>query len=105
MDSCCKRESLETIVENAIQLSSTDIHLQCGQPIYLRHGDGLRATSFMCTTELIEDILRRCGIASYEWQSLDEACSCCGVRIRVIYIELIRPYVVHCDYFVISNLS
>ena len=83
MDSCCKRESLETIVENAIQLSSTDIHLQCGQPIYLRHGDGLKATSFMCTTELIEDILRRCGIASYEWQSLDEACSCCGVRIRV----------------------
>ncbi|MDU2076215.1 MAG: type II secretion system protein E, partial [Veillonella sp.] len=80
MDSCCKRESLETIVENAIQLSSTDIHLQCGQPIYLRHGDGLKATSFMCTTELIEDILRRCGIASYEWQSLDEACSCCGVR-------------------------
>ena len=71
MDSCCKSESLETIVENAIQLSSTDIHLQCGQPIYLRHGDGLRATSFMCTTELIEDILRRCGIASYEWQSLD----------------------------------
>ena len=97
MDSCCKSESLETIVENAIQLSSTDIHLQCGQPIYLRHGDGLRATSFMCTTELIEDILRRCGIASYEWQSLDEACSCCGVRIRV--------HVVHCDYFVISNLS
>ena len=47
MDSCCKRESLETIVENAIQLSSTDIHLQCGQPIYLRHGDGLKATSFM----------------------------------------------------------
>jgi len=83
VDSCCKSESLETIVENAIQLSSTDIHLQCGQPIYLRHGDGLRATSFMCTTELIEDILRRCGIASYEWQSLDEACSCCGVRIRV----------------------
>ncbi|MDU2116486.1 MAG: type IV pilus twitching motility protein PilT [Veillonella sp.] len=81
MDSCCKRESLETIVENAIQLSSTDIHLQCGQPIYLRHGDGLKATSFMCTTELIEDILRRCGIASYEWQSLDEACSCCGVRM------------------------
>ena len=51
MDSCCKSESLETIVENAIQLSSTDIHLQCGQPIYLRHGDGLKATSFMCTTE------------------------------------------------------
>ena len=83
MDSCCKSESLETIVEKAIQLSSTDIHLQCGQPIYLRHGDGLKATSFMCTTELIEDILRRCGIASYEWQSLDEACSCCGVRIRI----------------------
>ena len=83
MDSCCKSESFETIVENAIQLSATDIHLQCGQPIYLRHGDGLKATSFMCTTELIEDILRRCGIASYEWQSLDEACSCCGVRIRV----------------------
>ena len=46
MDPCCKSESLETIVvKNAIQLSSTDIHLQCGQPIYLRHGDGLRATS------------------------------------------------------------
>ena len=83
MDLCCKSERLETIVEKAIQLSSTDIHLQCGQPIYLRHGDGLKATSFMCTTELIEDILRRCGIASYEWQSLDEACSCCGVRIRI----------------------
>lgn len=83
MDLCCKSESLETIVEKAIQLSSTDIHLQCGQPIYLRYGDGLKATSFMCTTELIEDILRRCGIASYEWQSLDEACSCCGVRIRI----------------------
>ena len=83
MDSCCNSESLETIVEQAIQLSSTDIHLQCGQPIYLRHGDGLKATSFVCTTDLIEDILRRCGIASYEWQSIDEACSCCGVRIRV----------------------
>ena len=71
MDSCCKRESLETIVENAIQLSSTDIHLQCGQPIYLRHGDGLKATSFMCTTELIEDILRRCGIASVSYTHLD----------------------------------
>ena len=76
-------ESLETIVEEAIHLSSTDIHLQCGEPIYLRHGDGLKATQFVCTTTLIEDILRRCGIASYEWQSLDEACSCCGVRIRV----------------------
>ena len=43
--------------------------------IYLRHGDGLKATSFVCTTDLIEDILRRCGIASYEWQSIDEACS------------------------------
>ena len=83
MDSCCNSGSLETIVEQAIQLSSTDIHLQCGEPIYLRHGDGLKATSFICTTILIEDILRRCGIASYEWQSLDEACSCCGVRIRV----------------------
>ena len=105
MDSCCKRESLETIVENAIQLSSTDIHLQCGQPIYLRHGDGLKATSFMCTTELIEDILRRCGIASYEWQSLDEAVPVVVCVSVFIYIELIRPYVVHCDYFVISNLS
>ena len=76
MDSCCKNESLEAIVEQAIQLSSTDIHLQCGEPIYLRYGDGLKATSFTCTTALIEDILRRCGIASYEWQSLDEACSC-----------------------------
>ena len=38
-------EILETIVEQAIQLSSTDIHLQCGEPIYLRHGDGLKATS------------------------------------------------------------
>ena len=83
MDSCCNSGNLETIVEQAIQLSSTDIHLQCGEPIYLRHGDGLKATSFICTTILIEDILRRCGIASYEWQSLDEACSCCGVRIRV----------------------
>ena len=83
MDSCCNSESLETIVEEAIHLSSTDIHLQCGEPIYLRHGDGLKATQFVCTTTLIEDILRRCGIVSYEWQSLDEACSCCGVRIRV----------------------
>ncbi len=83
MDSCCNSESLETIVEEAIHLSSTDIHLQCGEPIYLRHGDGLKTTQFICTTTLIEDILRRCGIASYEWQSLDEACSCCGVRIRV----------------------
>lgn len=48
MDSCCKRESLET-VENAIQLSSTtDIHLQCGQPIYLEYLRWIEAaTSFM----------------------------------------------------------
>ena len=52
MDSCCKSGKFRNYCENAIQLSSTDIHLQCGQPIYLRHGDGLKATSFMCTTRI-----------------------------------------------------
>lgn len=83
MDSCCEIVDLESIVQQALEKSSTDIHLQCGQLIYLRSGDGLKPTHMICTTELIEDILQRCGIESDEWQSLDEACSCCGVRIRV----------------------
>ena len=105
MDSCCNSGNLETIVEQAIQLSSTDIHLQCGEPIYLRHGDGLKATAFICTTILIEDILRRCGIASYEWQSLDEACPVVACVYVFIYIRLIKRYVGHCGYCAINNLS
>ncbi len=103
MDSCCNSESLETIVEQAIHLSSTDIHLQCGQPIYLRHGDGLKATSFVCTTDLIEDILRRCGIAPTNGNPLMKHALVVVCAFAFIYIGLIKPYVVPCAYSVINN--
>lgn len=83
MDSCYKNEELESIIQDALNTTSTDIHLQCSQPIYFRHGNGLVATEHMCSSTLIDDILHRCNICHYDWQSIDSACSCCGVRIRV----------------------
>lgn len=77
--------SLDDIVQEAIDRQATDIHVEMDAPIYWRQGEAMVRSDSVFTREILGEVYKRCGcqVVGCKNLSVDAACTCQGLRIRV----------------------